>query len=103
MDGIGGRLTREQLVEAIVFPNRSIAEGFETVVVTLKDETVHAGILKEENDAAMTLSSPDAGQVTVQKSSVVSRETGLSGMPEGFVDILSKQDLRDLVEFLVNQ
>ena len=103
MDGIGGRLTREQLVEAIVFPNRSIAEGFATVVVTLKDETVHAGILKEENDAAMTLSSPDAGQVTVQKSSVVSRETGLSGMPEGFVDILSKQDLRDLVEFLVNQ
>ena len=103
MDGIGERLTRAQLLDAIVFPNRSIAEGFETVVVTMKDETVHAGILKAEDDAALTLNSPDAGQVTLQKSLVESRETGLSGMPEGFVDILSKQDLRDLVEFLSSQ
>ncbi len=102
MDGIGERLNRTQLVEAIVYPNRSIAEGFETVVITTKDEEVHAGILKEESDTTVVLNSPDAGVVSLSKDTIQSRDTGLSGMPEGFVDILSKHDLRDLVEFLAS-
>ena len=102
MDGIGERLNRSQLVEAIVFPNRSIAEGFETVVLTTKDEEVHAGILKEEDESSLVLNSADAGIVSIPKESIASQETGLSGMPEGFVDILSKHDLRDLVEFLAS-
>ena len=100
MDGIGARLTREQLVESIVFPNRTIAEGFETVVVTTNDEEVHAGILKTESDDELILNTVDQGAVRISKGDVQSRDTGLSGMPEGFIDILSKQDIRDLVEYL---
>jgi len=100
MDGIGARLTREQLVESIVFPNRSIAEGFETVVVTTNDEEVHAGILKTESDDELILNTVDQGAIRISKGDIQSRDTGLSGMPEGFVDILSKQDIRDLVEYL---
>jgi quinoprotein glucose dehydrogenase len=100
MDGIGSRLTREQLVESIVFPNRTIAEGFETVVVTTNDEEVHAGILKTESDDELILNTVDQGAVRISKGDIQSRDTGLSGMPEGFIDILSKQDVRDLVEYL---
>ena len=100
MDSVGSRLSREQLVESIVFPNRAISEGFETVVVTTADEDVHAGILKKENEDELILNTVDSGAVRIAKGDIKSRETGLSGMPEGFVDILSKQDIRDLVEFL---
>jgi quinoprotein glucose dehydrogenase len=101
MDGIGARLSREQLVESIVFPNRTIAEGFETVVVTMNDEEVHAGILKTESDDELVLNTVDQGAVRVSKGDIQSRDTGVSGMPEGFIDILSKQDIRDLVEYLL--
>jgi hypothetical protein len=38
--------------------------------------------------------------VAIDKAEIKSREPGVSGMPEGFGQILSKRDLRDLVEFL---
>ena len=100
LDGIGARLSPEQLAEAIVYPNRSIAEGFETVVLTLKDESVQAGILKEETETELVLHGADTGVLRVPKTEVASRETGLSGMPEGMGELLSRHDLRDVIAFL---
>lgn len=100
MDGVGKRLNREQLLEAIIDPNRTTAEGFETVVVTLKDDSVQAGIVKEETEDALVLNLVGEEPVRLSKANIVSRETGLSGMPEGLGELLSKRDLRDLVAFL---
>jgi hypothetical protein len=36
----------------------------------------------------------------LKKADIKARERGLSGMPEELRQVLSKQDLRDLVEFL---
>jgi len=33
---------------------------------------------------------------------IQSREKGLSGMPEGLGDLLSRQDLRNLIEYLAS-
>jgi hypothetical protein len=38
--------------------------------------------------------------VTVKKSDIQSRDKGLSPMPEEMGQVLSRQDLRNLVEFL---
>jgi hypothetical protein len=46
------------------------------------------------------LNSAEDGLITVKKSEITGREKGLSGMPEGFGDLLSKQDIRNLVEYL---
>ncbi len=40
--------------------------------------------------------------VTLKKANITSREKGLSGMPDGFGELLSRQDLRNLVEFLAS-
>jgi quinoprotein glucose dehydrogenase len=93
---------REYLLESIVSPNKVISTGFETVTVFLKNEDVHSGIVKSETDQRLVLISPDAGEVTIAKADIDLRRTGLSGMPEGIMNLLSKRDLRDLVEFLSN-
>ncbi len=98
--GLAGRATREHLLESVVFPNQQITQGFESAVVTLKNGAAYAGVVKAETEAELTLLSPEDGDVKVKKSEIAQREKGLSGMPEGFGQQLSRQELRDVVEFL---
>lgn len=92
--------TREYILESIVAPNKTIAPGFETVIVRVKDGTVAAGVVKSETTTELTLQSPEEGPLTIARSQIETRARGVSGMPEGLGEILSKRDLRDLVEFL---
>ncbi len=97
---MGAQKEREYFLESIVLPNRQIAQGFESVLVTLKSGEIYAGVLKGENDVEMAINSPEDGVVTVKKSEIKTRDKALSPMPEGIGQVLSKQDLRNLVEFL---
>jgi quinoprotein glucose dehydrogenase len=97
---IGSQKDRQYLLESILLPNKQIAPGFDSVMVNTKGGDTYAGVLKSETDKELVLNSPDGGKVTVQKSDIESRRKALSPMPEGIGQILSKQDLRDLVEFL---
>ena len=100
LDDLGQRLDRTQIVEAILYPNRAIAEGYQTVVLTRADGSVHAGMVKEEDDVMIILQPVEGEPVSVSKLDIQSRETGLSGMPEGYEALLSRQDIRNLVAFL---
>jgi quinoprotein glucose dehydrogenase len=91
---------REYLLEAIVYPNKQIAVGFENLLVTMNNGTVYAGLVKSETADELELNSPEDGLLKLKKSEIKSREHGLSAMPEELRQVLSKQDLRDLVEFL---
>ncbi len=99
LTGVGKRQNREYLLESIVDPNAKIAAGFETTIVTLNDGSLHAGILKGESDAELSLMQPTGILEKLLKSQIKSRERGPSGMP-ALASILGKKDLRDLVEYL---
>jgi len=97
---VGGQKDRQYFLESVLIPNKQIAPGFESVLVTLNNGALYAGVLKSENANELVINSPEDGLVTVKKSDLKTREKGLSPMPEGMGQTLSKQDLRDLVEFL---
>lgn len=99
---IGGAKDRIYLLESVLFPNKHIAEGFQSLLVTTKDGTSFAGIVKSENDAELVLNSPEDGIVTIKKAEITARERGISSMPEGMAALLTRRDLRDLVEYLAN-
>ena len=102
LTGLVAAKGREYVLQGILFPNASIAEGFENLLVTLKDGTAYAGVIRSEDANELVLNSPEDGLVTLKQSEIESRERGLSGMPEGFGDLLSKQDLRNLLEYLAS-
>jgi len=102
---IGRRYPREYLLESIVLPNARIGTGFETAVVTVKSGESHVGVVKEETDTVLVLEVTDgetstSANVTLPKSEIARRERGLSAMPEGLVDQITRFELRDLVEYL---
>ena len=88
------------MLRAILFPNAEIAAGYENVVVTRKDGTSVAGVLKSETAIELVVASPEDGLVTVKKADIAARERGPSSMIEGLGELMSLRELRDVVEAL---
>jgi quinoprotein glucose dehydrogenase len=102
LTGIGTRQQRDYILESIVLPNKQIAKGFDTVVLTLTNGKSVVGVLKGEDAKEVRLMTAEGKLVVVPKAQIDERQAGKSAMPEDVVKHLSKADLRDLVEFLAN-
>lgn len=97
---VAAQKDRHYFLESIIAPNQQIAQGFESVLVVLKNDETYAGVLKSETPDELVINSVDTGVLTVKKTDIESRRTTLSPMPEGLGQVLTKQDLRNLVEYL---
>lgn len=100
LTGIGAKQKREYLLESLVAPNKQIAQGFETVVLTLANGTTVSGIVKAEDAKDVRLMTPEGKVVVVPRGKIDERARGKSAMPDDLVKHLSKRELRDLVEYL---
>ncbi|HEX5169278.1 MAG TPA: HEAT repeat domain-containing protein, partial [Cyclobacteriaceae bacterium] len=96
---IGATLSREQLVEAMVEPSARLAPGYGSVTLTLNDGQSVSGILLEETDQELLIKTSDAEPMRVPISRISKRDNTPSGMPP-MGTLLSKREIRDLVEFL---
>lgn len=94
--------TRAALVEAILEPSARIAPGFESWIVETQDETTLTGLLARRAPNGDVLLIEASGQPKRIPAANVARFGPLpqSLMPEGMVETLSVEDLRDLVAFL---
>src|SRR5262249_10035381 len=100
LTGIGAKEKREYLLESIVEPDKQIAKGYDTVVLTLNDGKVKSGILKSEDKKEVRLMTPEGEIIVVPVAEIDTRARGPSAMPGDLMKHLSRRDLRDLVEFL---
>jgi quinoprotein glucose dehydrogenase len=100
---VGAQKERSYILESVLLPNKQIAQGFDSVMVVNKSGDIFAGVLKSEDAAQLVINTPESGLVTIKKADIQSRKKALSPMPEGIGALLSKQDLRNLVEFLASQ
>ncbi len=95
---VASRLTREQLLEALVDPSARVAPGFGSVQVTLKNGQRLFGTLREENDVRIVVEAgPD--QMRIAKTDISERTNLPSAMPP-MGSILSKREIRDVLEYL---
>jgi quinoprotein glucose dehydrogenase len=99
---VATRHDRHYLLESVVKPNAKIAPGFDSVVVTLKAGGVVGGVVANESADEIGLKNADGKLVTVKKSDIATREAAPSSMPEIYGAVLTKAELRDVVEFLAS-
>lgn len=98
---VGARLNKEQIIENLLTPSKVIAQGFQPVVITLKDGSVQSGfIVKREGESIMLKTA--TGQTAPFKKSDVKSEQVLpvSLMPEGLLQGFTAQEAADLVGYL---
>ena len=114
MDGKGGQIgpeltwlrhntERSHILESIVLPNSTVATGFDSVALKLKNGETVAGIVRGESQVDITLGSfADGKRTTVKLAKVVERTPLPSPMPPAFGQVLDKRALRDLVQFIAD-
>ncbi len=99
LNGVGSRLTREQLLEALINPSARLAPGFGIVTLTLKDGKTVSGILENETDDGLLIRSGNQPEVNIEKKDIAKRTNAPSSMPN-MTNFLTKREIRDLVSFL---
>ena len=104
LSDLGKRQGREYILESIVLPNAKISPGYESAGVKLNDGKFLVGVVKNETDAGFDLDTgSDQGIVKIKKSDIKTRKPAPSPMPDDIAKPLTKQELRNLVEFLAEQ
>src|SRR5262249_14173230 len=102
LDGIGKRMGRDALLESILRPDAKIAPQWITWTIMTADGKSHAGLIAEEKADAITLIEASGKRTTIAKTQIEGRkQSDLSLMPQRLVGNLSRQELADLLQFLV--
>jgi quinoprotein glucose dehydrogenase len=99
LNGVATRLTREQILEALINPSARIAPGFGTVSLELTSGKKVNGILQMEKPNGLLVKVGDKPDTLITTESIAKRTNGMSSMPP-MRFLLSKKELRDLVSFL---
>lgn len=99
LSGIAGRISRAQILEAMINPSARLAPGFGFVTLNLKDGKTVSGILQGENSTNLSLKIGDQPNQAIAKEQVMRRTNAASSMPD-MKSILSRREIRDLVSFL---
>ena len=96
------RTNLDYVLENVLDPSAIVPKEYQvTVVVTTAGRTL-SGIVKKESDAALTLQLPNE-VVVLPKAEIESRTpTKLSMMPEGVIEQLRIEEVRDLVAYLAS-
>ncbi len=100
---VASRFSRADLLSSILEPSKVLSEQYQNLTVVKKDGDDVTGRLVEETDAKLVLvpNQLTGEKVEVKKSDVQSRvPSKLSPMPEGLVNILSKEEVLDLLAYI---
>lgn len=101
LESVGSRLSRQQILKAMVDPDARIAPGYGVASLTLLDGNNIRGALSAESDTHIILIH-DGEELEFSKTDIVDRKDTPSAMP-AMGDILTRSELRNLIEYLVNK
>jgi quinoprotein glucose dehydrogenase len=100
LTGIADRMTPEEMLEAIIYPNATIAEGFDVVAFTLSDGGFEVGTIAEETAETITIYDATGTAKSFAADLVTNRAAAPSSMPAIFGMVLERSELRDLMNFM---
>jgi len=100
---VSSRFTRADILSSIIEPSKVISDQYQNITVTLKNgDDVTGRLLEETPEKLVMLLDPLTNAKTeVKRSDVAKRAPSkTSPMPEGLVNILSKDEMLDLLAYI---
>ncbi|MFN4258492.1 MAG: PVC-type heme-binding CxxCH protein [Gemmataceae bacterium] len=99
---IGNKLSREALLESILYPSAGISHNYETYLVELKSGNIETGLLASDTPEAVVLKGADGILRTLPKGDIEQMiKSPNSLMPADLHKQLTPQDLADLVDYML--
>lgn len=91
----------ETTLRNVVNPNAEIREGYENYLVTTKDDRTLSGFLVDRDAQVIVLRGVDGASTVIPQSEIQEmKPAGLSLMPEGLLNTMDDQQVRDLFAYL---
>jgi putative heme-binding domain-containing protein len=101
---IGRIRSRAELLESLLFPSLTVAPEYRSIEIELRDGRIMSGLTLREDDVSIVLRRADLSDLRVDRSAIERmRPSALSIMPDGFERLVTRAELSNLLEFLVQQ
>ena len=101
LGNIAQTYARPELAQNILDPNKTIAQGFTTEVIKLKDGSQQVGFITLESADRVKLRNVAAQEFTFAVKDIAERvKLPISVMPPGLVDKLTVREFASLLEYL---
>lgn len=98
---VGISRTRPFILESILDPKAVITVGYSSVLILTKKGQFLTGIKVGEDDSSLDIVNKEGERIHVEKEDIKKFKTqDISIMPGNFKDILSEQEIRDLLAYL---
>nr|WP_277487588.1 c-type cytochrome [Catalinimonas alkaloidigena] len=102
---LGTRFSAEDMIEAIVEPNKTISDQYASTVLYLKNGQSIVGRLTDQDEENYYLSqnpfAPDVIREVPKEDVTDTKMSAVSVMPPGTINALGEDELRDLIAYLM--
>ncbi|MAN37074.1 MAG: hypothetical protein CMI21_05555 [Opitutae bacterium] len=100
---VGSYMTPGSLLESLLKPSSSIKQGYETVLVTTRDQSIVAGLLQRKTGDSLLLRDTSGKVTSIPNSNVAKMDVSpVSLMPPGLTASLRREEMLDLLKFLTS-
>ncbi len=99
LNGIASRISRQQILEALITPSARLSPGYGMVTLQRKDGKTVSGTLENETATAVTVKIGGQSPEQISKADITNRTNSPSSMPDMKL-LLSRKEIRDVVSFL---
>ncbi len=101
--GVGNRFTPQYLLESLIVPSQAVSDQYQNTILQTDDGEVITGRIIEEDDNLVKIrTDPFALELTeLPKAKIEVRQpSATSEMPQGLVNVLTKDEILDLIAYL---
>jgi len=103
LDGIGRRGV-ERLLEDILDPNRNVDAAFGTINIATNEGDIVSGLKVGEDAEAIVIVDSQAIEHRIPLDEIAQRKPSrLSPMPSGFAEVLKREEIHDLLAYLISK
>ncbi|MFT6180468.1 MAG: putative heme-binding domain-containing protein [Akkermansiaceae bacterium] len=97
----GSKFTKDYLIESILDPNAVVAQGFQTELIMMKDESAHMGFVTREEDGVVDVRNIAGIMTQLKVADIAKRDhQAQSMMPAGLATSLTVDEFNHLIAYL---
>lgn len=101
LTSLASRFSRRETLESIVHPDANVPAHFRASTLLLKDGTTQFGLVSDNGDETLTLTTVQGEKIRIAKTGIESQKPSeKSPMPAGLLDSLDPDQVNDLIAFL---
>lgn len=103
LSGVGTQFDRRALAEAILYPSKTVREGYQQITFEMEDGEEYRGVVKGETGDTLILRDSSGVEHRLPRATIKARHIGeLSLMPEGLHSAMSLEEFVDLIAYLAS-